>query len=219
MNTSYTDIGSALPAGTHHFDKIGILGGTFNPPHCGHLHMALSAIEDFGLDKVILLPVGDPPHKRNINVAPGIHRLNMIEILKGDDSRLEVSDMEIRRQGYTYTIDSLRALAKDIKNAVFYYIIGEDTLFELETWKEYENVFAMTEFICIPRPGGERALLRSRINDMRIKYNKRIALSLHEGPDISSTEIRRLIAERRDTSGLIPNEVRRYIDDNELYRQ
>lgn len=219
MKTSFTDTGSILPSGMQHFDKIGILGGTFNPPHLGHIYMAKMAAADFSLDKVILLPVGSPPHKKDISIADSMHRLNMLEIIKGDDPNLVISDIEIKRQGYTYTVDTLTALSETIKNAVFYYLIGEDTLYELETWKNYKTVFSMTEFICIPRPGKDNRDIKEKLKYFKNKYNKTIALSPHTGPDISSTEIRRLISLGKDTDGLIPEQLRRYIDDNKLYRR
>ena len=218
MNTSYAAIGGALPGSLPHFDKIGILGGTFDPPHLGHLFMAKTALREFSLDEVILLPVGDPPHKRSQHVASGIDRLNMLELLRGGEAHITISDMEIAREGYTYTVDSLRRLTQLLPHAIFYYIIGEDTLYELESWKEHESVFSLTEFICFPRPGGDGERMWSTAEFLKRRYGKDIAFSQSSGPDISSTHIRELIMQGDSTKGLLPEEVRRYIDDNKLYR-
>ena len=218
MNIAQTDVGGVLPFETHDFNKVGILGGTFNPPHLGHLYMANRAIREFGLDKLLLMPVGDPPHKRNIRIAQGIDRLNMLELLSEGSDKIEICDIEIKRLGYTYTVDTLRQLSKEMKNSIFYYLIGEDTLHEIDSWSEHRAVFSMTEFICIPRPGGDEKKMLAQIKRMKEVYSKDIAVASFSGPDISSTNIRQLISQGDSTEGLLPDSVRRYIDDNQLYR-
>ena len=218
MNIAKTDVEGILPSAAHEFRRIGLLGGTFNPPHLGHLYMARMTLREFSLDKMMLIPVGDPPHKRNVKIVNGQHRLNMLELLKQGDEKIAVSDIEIKRAGFTYTVDTLRQLSKIEKNSIFYYLIGEDTLFEIESWREHRAVFAMTEFICIPRPGGDEKRMREVIKRLRDVYGKNVAVTSFEGPDISSTNIRDIIAAGGSTQGLLPENVRSYIDDNKLYR-
>lgn len=218
MVTPFAAVGGTLPASVPQFEKIGILGGTFDPPHLGHLYMARTALKEFALDEVILLPVGDPPHKRSQHVATGEDRMTMLSLMRGDESRLAISDMEIKRAGYTYTVDSLRRLTQTMPNAVFYYIIGEDTLYELETWREHEKVFSLTEFICFARPGGDGEKLWATVEFFKRRYGKDIAVSRHSGPDISSSHIRELIRQGGSTTGLLSENVRKYIDDKKLYR-
>ena len=111
------------------FEKqLGIMGGTFDPIHNGHIQMAQKCMEKFALDEVIFLPAGEPPHKRNYAVTDKYKRLEMTRLAVKEIPGFSVSDIEIERSGYTYTIDSLRELGQIYKNARFFYIIGADTL-------------------------------------------------------------------------------------------
>ena len=134
------------------FEKqLGIMGGTFDPIHNGHIQMAQKCMEKFALDEVIFLPAGEPPHKRNYAVTDKYKRLEMTRLAVKEIPGFSVSDIEIERGGYTYTIDSLRELGQIYKNARFFYIIGADTLGELYTWRNIEEVARLTKFLVVGR--------------------------------------------------------------------
>ena len=195
--------------------KTGILGGSFNPPHLGHLQIAEAVYREFGLSEVLLLPLGTPPHKRDI--APKEARREMCRMLVQAGEGLALCTMELEREGYTYTVDTLSALHKADPERVFYYIIGTDTLFQLESWRNFREVFRQTEFICVPRPGDAREAVLDKIRAMRRDYQKEILLASAAGPDISSTEVRERVARGQSTEGLLLPEVRSYIDQERLY--
>lgn len=195
--------------------KLGILGGSFNPPHLGHLYIAQSAYREFSLDSVLLLPLGTPPHKAHI--APKEARKAMCDLLAQAGEGLQVCTLELEREGYTYTVDTLQQLRRLYPEDRFYYLIGTDTLFQLESWRDYERVLTYTEFICVPRPGDDSGAVREKIDWFRRKYGKEILLSREAGPDISSTEVRKAIGEGKSTEGLLLPEIRQYIEENGLY--
>jgi nicotinate-nucleotide adenylyltransferase len=198
-------------------NRIGILGGTFNPIHNGHLAIANIAIYEFLLGEVIFLPLGQPPHKRNEYIASADHRLNMIKLAIEHEKRFSVNSMELYREGYTYTVDTLEILARENKNADYYYIIGADTLFELKTWKNFERVFCLTNFICMLRPGQDDGEVREYADAMNEKYGYKFFVAKEKGPDISSSYIRELAEKRRLKQGLVPDKVARYIEKYEIY--
>jgi len=197
--------------------KIGILGGTFNPPHCGHLSIAEDLLGEFQLDEIILLPVGIPPHKQDMNIASNEHRLGMLRLLTAHEPRLTVSDMEMQRSGYTYTVDTLTALRKADVDCTYYYIIGTDTLFNLTTWRSCEEVFRLTHFLCVPRPGDNSADIHQKITDLANQYGAVIHLAESTGPDISSTMIRNRLKENKPLTGLVPAAVEEYMKSHGIF--
>ena len=201
-----------------HRQTIGILGGTFNPPHNGHLFLAESIYCEFCLDQVVFLPVGNPPHKRNQQIADAAHRLAMLRILVEGKPHIAVSSLEVDRQGYTYTVDSLHALHVLYPDTKFYYIIGADTLFELTTWRNHAEVFSLTEFLCVMRPGINKDALRREMARLEGAFGAAIHLSSYRGPQISSTDIRDRIRQRKGTEGMIPADMRAYIEDHGIFR-
>ena len=197
--------------------KTGILGGSFNPPHLGHLFIAQSVYQEFGLDEVLLLPLGTPPHKTHI--APREAREIMCRMLAKAAEGLQVCTIELERQGYTSTVDTLRQMRQQYPGHSFYYIIGTDTLFQLEHWRDYRQVFEYTEFICVPRPGDDRAKVEDKIRQFRREYQKEILLSTAVGPNISSTGVREAICQNRSTDGMLLPEIRDYIERMQLYEE
>lgn len=198
-------------------NKVGILGGTFNPIHNGHLAIANIAIYEFLLGEVVFLPLGLPPHKRNEYIAPPEHRLEMIRLATEQEKRFSVNTLEIYREGLTYTVDTLEILSRENKNAEYYYIIGADTLFELKTWKNYERVFCLTNFICVLRPGQDDKKVKEYAAALNDRYGYKFFVAQEKGPDISSSFIRELAAKRRLGDGLVPDIVARYIEKNRIY--
>lgn len=197
--------------------KIGIMGGTFNPVHNGHVYMAQRAREEFALDTVMFLPSGQPPHKIDEEIADREHRFAMLELAVEAYPYFTVSRMEFNRPGKSYTVDTLRLLHESVEDACFYFIIGADTLFELHTWRNFSEVIALTEFICFYRPGTEHSLVMEYVSAIREKYGKEILVSAYEGLDISSRIVRERIASRKSLAGLVDVKVENYILANRVY--
>lgn len=197
--------------------RVGILGGCFNPVHNGHISMAYIALYEFMLGEIVFLPLGVPPHKPSGYIAPPHHRVEMLRLAICNENRFSINTAEIDRGGITYTADTLEMLAKDNPGIEYYYIIGTDTLFELENWKRIERVMVLTSFICILRPGQEKALITHCIDRLNKKYGYRIHLSFELGPDISSSLIRLLILKSKPIDNLVPGPVSDYISNNRLY--
>jgi nicotinate-nucleotide adenylyltransferase len=171
--------------------KVGILGGTFNPLHNGHVDMAYNVKEEFELDSVILLPAGAPPHKMDVETAPSEARLRMVVLCALETDWLKVSDMEVKRCGPSYTVDTMRELGRKYKDTDFYFVIGSDSLFELETWKNASELFRLTRFICVRRREHDRLAVAAEAARLSEKYGAVIMLSRYDGLNISSSEVRR----------------------------
>lgn len=210
---------SSLDTGGLKQNRIGLLGGTFNPIHNGHLTMASIALYEFGLGEVVFLPLGDPPHKPGCFLASAAHRLEMIRLAIADERRFTLSTAETSRAGYTYTVDTLELLSRAQPHAAFSYIIGADTLFELETWKNYQRVFCLTDFICVMRPGQDAAQVISYADRLNERFGQRIVIADERGPDISSSQIRAQLGANRLANGLVPPGVANYIIQHNVYNQ
>ena len=193
--------------------RIGIMGGTLDPVHNGHIEIARSVRAELGLDGVMLLPAGDPPHKKR--ESDKLDRLEMAKRAAAEFDWMFVSDLEIARKGTTYTVDTLRALKRKQPDAEWIYIIGADTLNILDSWRNFPEIAQLCTFAAVSRPGvsGERAyaaLLKER-------YGAEIIFAKASGPDISSTAIRARVAEGRSIRGLAPDSVCDYIREKGLY--
>lgn len=198
---------------------VGLLGGTFNPVHNGHISMARIALDEFLLGEVVFIPAGNPPHKRNEAIASAEHRINMLELAIRDENRFSVDTLEIHREGLTYTVDTLEALCRTHPNTEYHYIIGADTLYELPSWRNFERVIALTRFICVLRPGITDEGAHLFAESLNQKYGPRIVIAREKGLDISSSLIRRLLSDHRSVHGCIPQAVSDYIRLNHLYLQ
>ncbi len=197
--------------------RIGIFGGTFNPPHLGHLLIAEQVYREFGLDIVWLLPVGSPPHKKTW-IASRKDREAMAGLIAAERDFLSLCTMELRRKGYTYTVETLRAFKKKTgPQDTLFYIIGSDTLFQLEHWKGFREVIGYTEFICVRRPGTDRQKLMEMIAHFQKEYGKSILLSEFIGPDISSTHIRSALRAGLPIDGMVPQSLRLYLEGHHVY--
>lgn len=198
-------------------NKIGLLGGTFNPVHNGHIRMAQIAFEEFLLGKVLFLPSGQPPHKQGDFIAPAHMRTDMLKLAIYDYPSFFVSNVEIERKGTTYTVDTLEYLTLENPGSEYYFIIGADTLFELHTWKNIERILGLTKFICVLRPGTDYNKVISYANLMQAKYPGSVMVAESKGPSISSTKVRELASTGQSLEGYVPREVAQYINGNRLY--
>lgn len=198
--------------------KIGILGGTFNPPHYGHLYICKDVYKEFLLDEVWLMPVGQPPHKKLSEVARKEDRAAMTKLLAGEAPFLAFCDIEVDREGYTYTVDTLRTLKNGVlKNDTIYYIIGTDTLFCLDSWKDVKDVLPLAQFVCVLRPGDDMPAVQRRIEWFLEMFDKKIWLAHATGPEVSSTEIRLQAKEGQSLNGMVPASIEQYIKEHHLY--
>ena len=200
------------------FEKqLGIMGGTFDPIHNGHIQMAQKCMEKFALDEVIFLPAGEPPHKRNYAVTDKYKRLEMTRLAVKEIPGFSVSDIEIERSGYTYTIDSLRELGQIYKNARFFYIIGADTLGELYTWRNIEEVARLTKFLVVGRSNIPSEALHNAAARVREDFGGQLLDAQFNGPELSSTFIRDLARKGAPLEGYVPLNVARYLKENNIY--
>ena len=202
--------------------KIGILGGTFNPPHLGHLYMAEQILAEFALDKAVFLPSGQPPHKPGRIIADKKNRYEMCRLLCHGKEKIEVWEMELLREKMTYTVDTMTELSEKYAQNELYYMIGSDTLFVLESWRDFPEVAKRTYFICLPRPDEDaikREEIRNKAHAIEEKYQTKVFISKYAGPDISSSMIREKLHKGEDIMGLVPENLRQYMQENHLYEE
>jgi nicotinate-nucleotide adenylyltransferase len=194
---------------------IGVMGGTFNPIHYGHLVAAETAREAFNLSRVIFVPSGRPPHKPGTVVAPAEHRYLMTFLATASHERFDTSRIELDRPGPSYTSDTLEALNAVYPGARWYFITGADAVMEMPTWHHVERIFARADVIAASRPGYtlRRAELEARLGPLtRRIYDLQVpALA------ISSSEVRARLAQGLSIRYLVPDAVAHYIYKNRLY--
>lgn len=199
--------------------KIGISGGTFDPIHYGHLIIAEEAREIYGLEKILFIPSGNPPHKTGCCVTPAKYRYDMVHMAVCDNPHFEVSSIEICREGNSYTMDTLRELRGMYgADADFYFIIGADIIPELTTWRNFEQVFKMCEFAAALRPGYNMDNLTKEIEFLKDNYGARIHVFDSLLIEISSTMVRDRVRMGRTIKYLVPGSVEEYIREKGLYR-
>ncbi|WP_083238742.1 nicotinate-nucleotide adenylyltransferase [Caloranaerobacter ferrireducens] len=198
--------------------RIGIMGGTFDPIHIGHLVIAEEIRNEFKLDKVIFIPAGNPPHKDNKKITSARHRYIMTLLATLSNPYFEVSTIEIEKKETTYTIDTIKTLRKICNNVELYFITGADSIFELHTWKNVGELLKLCNFIAATRPGFEMVKLERKIQEIKNEYGVSIHTTMVTALQISSTEIRARIREGRTIKYLLPETVEKYIYKNNLYR-
>ncbi|MBP7830514.1 MAG: nicotinate-nucleotide adenylyltransferase [Kiritimatiellae bacterium] len=200
--------------------RLGILGGTFNPVHLGHLMMAQDALERFRLDRVVFMPCARPPHKAARDLASDTDRLAMLRLAVRGDPRFAVSDLEIRRGGISYTIETIRALQRRRPGVRWHFIIGSDSLFELHSWREIGELLRRCAFLTLERPGYSPARMTARRLRLPEPWPERLARNVFRGHvmDISSTEVRARAAAGASIRFLVTPAVAGYIRRRKLYR-
>ena len=193
--------------------RIGILGGTFDPPHAAHLALAHAAIEQLSLDEVIFMPVARNPLKHKA-IATAKQRMAMVEALLANEKQMAVSNLEIVRGGKSYAVDTLEEL-QVAQPAEYWFIVGADALKDLKDWKNPDRLLKLCRLAVAVRPPQTEADVRARIPE---EYKDRIDL-VHMPPmEIASFDIRDRIAREKTLGTMVPEPVLRYIRQNELYR-
>ncbi|MGN6167586.1 MAG: nicotinate-nucleotide adenylyltransferase [Solirubrobacteraceae bacterium] len=196
--------------------RIGILGGTFNPPHLGHLVCAQEAHLQLQLDEVLLIPTHSPPHKLlRDDPGPG-HRLELCRLAVGGDERFAVSDLEVRRDAPSYTVDTLQELHAIVQDSDLYLILGGDIATGLSQWREPERVLALSTLAVVDREGTPRAAIEAALD--HLYGGERAHFFTMPQIAISSTLVRRRLQCRQPVRYLVPDAVIDYIDRHQLYR-
>jgi nicotinate-nucleotide adenylyltransferase len=194
--------------------RVGILGGTFDPPHAGHLALAHAALVALELDEVMLLPVSRNPLKTEKRQTSPKQRMEMLKLAAKDEPKLAISDIEIVRGGPSYAVETLQELSY-VQEADYWFLLGSDALREIARWKAPEKLLRLCRLGVVMRNAQERSQLLAILPpyvDNRIDW---IEMPLVK---ISSTDLRERLRFGRDTSPWLKPEVKRYIDDNKLYR-
>jgi nicotinate-nucleotide adenylyltransferase len=196
--------------------RVGILGGTFNPPHVGHLVCAQEAHAGLGLDLVLFAPVREPPHKA-IEADPGCeHRVRLCELAVADDERFGVSRVDADRPGPSWTVDTLRRLHAEAPEHDLTFIVGGDMAYSLPTWREPEAVLELAEFGVAEREGVGRADIVEALSTLP-RARERVRFFEMPRIDVSSSYIRREVAAGRPVRYLVPDPVADYMRSHDLY--
>jgi nicotinate-nucleotide adenylyltransferase len=199
--------------------RIGILGGSFNPPHIGHLIIAQVAYEAFDLSKVIFIPSNQPPHKAPEVLTEPAHRMAMTVAAIGSDPRFEVSDLELKLERPSYTINTARQLFARYPETEICFIIGSDSLLELHLWKDINELLKLCRFVTIVRPGyPERGIKASDIH-LPAPWPGKLITDMRIGTmvDVSSSDIRDRVPKGMSIKYLVPAAVEGYIAEHKLY--
>jgi len=188
--------------------RIGIFGGTFDPVHNGHIYLARKICQKLSLDKLIFIPTYIPPHKKGIKVTQARHRYNMLKLAVSGNKIFKISDIEIKRKGRSYSVETLRRLRKKYgKKAELFFITGSDSLKELDKWKNLPEILRLCRFVVVERPG-------FKIKDPPKDF---IILKIN-AKNISSTDIRNRIKANKPLGQLIPGLVEAYIYSRDVYQ-
>ena len=195
--------------------KVGIMGGTFDPIHIGHLILAMEAINYKNLDEVWFIPTGNPNFKQDKNVTDKQKRFEMVKIATQDNKKFNVCDYEINKNGVTYSWETMKYLRENY-DYDFYFIMGEDSLMSVETWENAEVFLKNTKILACIRRQEEMSKLDVKIDDLKSKgyFVEKIPTSFI---DISSTKIREKVQTNQDFRYFVPNQVFEYIVRNKLY--
>ena len=196
--------------------KIGIMGGTFNPIHYGHLFIAEAAWKTFSLDKVIFVPAGSPPHKRNKFCGDTEDRMQMTALAIASNPHFELSLIEVNRSGFSYSVDTMELFNEQYHYDVdLYFITGADAVLDIDTWYRPERLLELCRFIAATRPGFDL----QRLEKLPEHWRKRIDVMDIPGLDISSTDIRQRVQQGLPIKYLLPEAVESYIFEHNLYKE
>lgn len=198
--------------------KIGIMGGTFDPIHIGHLILGEAAYEQFGLDEVWFMPAGNPPHKRNrIGRASDEQRVEMVRRAISSNPHFVLSLEEMNEDGYSYTYRTLERLNAQYTQSEFYFIIGADSLFDFDTWREPQRIADVCKIVVATRNQISPEVFESVLNQRREQFHGSFLKLDTPNLDISSQTIRSWIKEHQTVRYYLPESVRNYIIDQRIY--
>lgn len=198
--------------------KIGIYGGTFSPPHNGHVNAARMFAAAESLDKLLIIPTFIPPHKAETSAVPAEERLEMCRLAFTDD-KFEVSDIEVRRKGKSYTFDTLTELKEMYRSDDFYLLCGTDMLLSFEKWYRFADILSMCTVVCIRREENAETGVKLAEKIVELKEQCAADVRLIDAPplEVSSTEIREKLSRGENVNDLLPTDVYRYIKEKGLY--
>jgi nicotinate-nucleotide adenylyltransferase len=211
--------------------KIGLMGGTFNPIHLAHLRIAEEARELCALERLVFIPVADPPHKPLAGEVPFEQRYEMVRLAIAGNPVFELSDIEARRAGKSYSVDTIGSFRNDYPGDELFFIIGSDSFLEIGLWRRYAEIFPLCNLVVVERPGRPisslsaalpiaiRGEFRYNINRLEHRSGQHVYFLRGCLLDISSTEIRQLAAKGRSITYLIPPDVEAYIKEKRIYTE
>ncbi|MEX2356620.1 MAG: nicotinate-nucleotide adenylyltransferase [Thermaerobacterales bacterium] len=197
--------------------RIGILGGTFDPVHYGHLIAGENALEAMALDEMVFVPCRIPPHKTACLVAPAEHRYELTRLAAAGNPRFSVSRLELNRPGPSYTADTLKSLARLHPGCDLYFITGIDAFMGISRWREPQVLFSSARIVVVSRPGYNGKSLSAALSELSPEQRERVEVVEIPSLDISSSDLRRRVREGRSIRYLVPEAVRCYIQDHKLY--
>lgn len=197
--------------------KIGIMGGTFDPIHYGHLMLAQNALETYQLDEIMFVPSGTPWLKDSTKVLSKNKRVHMTGIAIEDNASFALSTIEIDREGNSYSYETVEELKRQQPDTEFYFILGADSLLEIEKWKHPDRLMSECVLLAAVRDDCDRDGLEKQIAYLKEKYNASIGILPTKRIDISSTDIRNRIAEGKSVRYMLPDQVIGFIEKNHLY--
>ncbi|EGT3614975.1 nicotinate-nucleotide adenylyltransferase [Clostridium perfringens] len=199
--------------------KIGVIGGTFDPIHIGHIYIAYEAYKELELDEVIFMPAGNPPHKRNKDITDEIIRYEMVKKAINPYSFFSISNYEIEKQGLSFTYETLRYLNESFGEVELYFITGADCLVNLNSWKNISDIFKFSNLVVFNRPGFNKNDLLKRKKEFEKEYCTNIVYLDLLNIEISSTFIRERVANSLEVKFFLPPGVMDIINKNNLYRR
>jgi nicotinate-nucleotide adenylyltransferase len=212
--------------------KTGILGGTFNPIHLAHLHIAEEVQQACDLDRLLFVPAAEPPHKDVAGQVSFTHRLAMVEAAIRDYPKFQASDLETRRSGKSFSVDTLEILRKQDPHGELYFIVGLDSYRDIASWKDFKRIFCLCHLVVLTRPGvqlsdpleplpvaaREDFCYDGEVGKIRHKSGNNLIFLKETYLDISSTEIRHMLAQGQSVRHLVAPAVADYIQEHGLYQ-
>lgn len=198
--------------------KIGIMGGTFNPIHYGHLFLAENAYEQMNLDEILFMPSNNPPHKISKDIVANEHRKAMVHLAIRDNPHFTLSTLEFEREGTTYTADTLSILTREHPDTEFFFLVGADSFLEIQHWKKPELIFELCTILVFGRDQVENDIMKKQLQYLTTTFPGAKILQLTMPTiQISSAMIRERIADNKSIRYYVPMEVMAYIEVNHLY--
>lgn len=196
---------------------IGILGGTFDPIHLGHLALAEGVRHLAGLDRVLFMPNYQPPHKAGVLVTPAAHRAAMVRLAIAGNPAFGYCGLELEREGPSYTIDTVRALLAQRPEWKLAFLVGMDSLLQITSWREYETLLTLVDLLVVNRPGFSTDEGRALLHRLGPTLGQRIRFVEVPGVAVASRDLRRLASQGYSLRYLVPDPVAAYLAEHQLY--